>query len=306
MKKSIIKIICFVTIFLQFNAAFSQIRGNGKMVTQKIEVIPFESVNINFPVVLTLDANTEYALTIITDENIFPEIVLKNQNNQLSILQDKWIAPTKMVNVIIGTKGLTTLTTGGYGDINVFNLNEDNFTLNNEVGKVMLSGEVNTFHFNMETGDLNAKDLIAQHIQGKISSHGEAIVNAKTSIKADILENGKLVYLDKPSNFKVNIENDGEVLSMQQEQSKKVEVDPVKYVKVKLNNNRFTRIQTYVKGPKNRKFSYGMPFNPKQKRTENYPVGTKIFKVGKFGTRKLLVTVKAEDEGKVVDLFESN
>ena len=306
MKNTIINLILLITLFFQANITFGQIKGNGKLIIQEVEVTPFEKLHINFPVILTLDANAEYSLTISTDENIFPEIVLKNKNNKLSILQDKWIQPTTMVQVTIGTKGLTTFTTGGYGTANIYNLNQSELIINNEVGKVMLSGKVNTLTFRMGTGDLNAEKLEAQNIKGTITSHGEAFVNATKSIEADISDNGKLVYLKEPENLKINSDEDAEVLSAKEEKLTKKNSDPVQYVKVNLKNNRFTRIQTYVKGPKNRKFSYGMPFNPKQTRVENYPVGTQIFKVGKFGTRKLLITIKAEDEGKIVDLFESN
>ena len=305
MKNAILKFTLFITLTLQVNILTAQIRGNGQVITQNIEVKPFEKVHINFPVKLTLDANADYSLIITTDKNILPEIVLENKNNQLSILQDKWIEPSKMVDVKIGTKGLTTFTASGYGNANIFNLDEKQLTVFNEVGKVMLTGKVNTLNFSMETGDLNAKKLETQNIIGNISSHGKAIVNAKKSIEAEISDNGKLIYLEKPDILKVKSEEEGEVHSFAEDQLKKENVEPIKYVKVKLRNNKYTRIHTYVKGPKNRKFSYGMPFNPRQKRTENYPVGTQIFKVGKFGTRKLLLTIKAEDEGKVVDLFES-
>ena len=306
MKKSIIISILFLTLILHFNTSIAQVKGNGEITVQEIDVKPFEKLHINFPVQLNLDANAEYSLTITTDENIFPEIVLENNNNQLSILQDKWIQPSKMVQVTIGTKGLTTFTSGGYGNANIYNLNQSELTINNGVGKVMLSGKVNTLIFQIKTGELNAEKLESQNVIGTISSHGEALVNVKKSIEADISDNGKLVYLEEPEILKINSSEEAEIVSAKEEKLTKKNLAAVQYVKVKLKNNRFMRIQTYVKGPSNRKFSYGMPFNPKQERAENYPVGTQIFKVGKFGTRKLLITIKAEDEGKMVDLFESN
>jgi hypothetical protein len=156
----------------------------------------------------------------------------------------------------------------------------------------------------MSTGTLDASKLEAKNINAKITSHGDAIINATESIDANVYDMGKLVYLQEPPSLKIRSNEDGDVLSFEESQNQEVEKEKVQYVKVKLKNNRFTRIQTYVQGPKNRRFSYGMPFNAKQTRSENYPVGTRIFKVNKFGMRKLLVTVKAEDAGKVVKLFE--
>jgi hypothetical protein len=42
---------------------------------------------------------------------------------------------------------------------------------------------------------------------------------------------------------------------------------------------------------------------PFTKRHENWTIGTKIYKVNRLGLKKLLVEIKAEDEGVVVDLF---
>ena len=56
---------------------------------------------------MEVDADADYKLTISADDNILPEIVLKNKNNKLSILQDKWIEPTKMVQVKIGIFKIT-------------------------------------------------------------------------------------------------------------------------------------------------------------------------------------------------------
>ena len=303
MKNLIIKILVFITLFVQVQISFAQIRGNGNIITKEIKVTSFEKIHINFPVKVVIDANADYGLTITTDENILPEIVLGNKNSELEILQDKWIEPSKMVEAKIGTKGLTKLEVGGYGKTKVINLNEDEFRLINLVGNVVLEGKVNTLRYSMETGDLKATQLLAQHVIGDIWSHGEATVNAVESLEGTISGNGKLVYLTTPKVFKVKVKDNGEVFSLDENSKQEKEMEAVQYVEVKLKNNQFVRIQTYVQGPRKRKFSYGMPFNPQQVRAERYPVGTKIFRVNKFGLRKLLVTIEAADEGQTVDLF---
>ena len=305
MKKIIIKTLVFVTMFLQINFSFAQVKGNGSVITKEIKVTPFEKIYINFPVKVVIDANADYALTITTDENILPEIVLGNTNNELKILQDKWIKPSKMVEAKIGTKGLTRLEVGGYGNTKVINLDENEFQLINLVGNVMLEGKVNTLSFTMETGDLKADQLVAQNVIGDIWSHGEAIVNAVESLEGNISGNGKLIYLPKPKFFKIKSKEKGEVVSFEENAKQEKAKEVVQYVEVKLKNNSFVRIQTEVKGPRTRKFSYGMPFNPKQVRPERYPVGTKLYRVNKFGLKKLLVTIEAIDDGQIVDLFKN-
>lgn len=303
MKNLIIKSILTITIFFQFQFATAQIKGDGNIITQDYPVSLFEKIHINFPVILELDANSDFQLTMSSDKNILPEIVVNTKGKKLSILQDKWIAPTQMVKVKIGTKGLKYLELGGYGKARVFNLNEENLEVINSVGKVTLAGKVNQLIYVSETGNLDASKLMAKNVNGEIWSHGEAILNVENILEGEISENGKIIYLEKPKQINLDLGEEGQLISMAEHQANPTKLPPVKYIKVKLKNNRFSRIQTYVKGPKNKKFSYGMPFNPKQTRNENYPVGTKIYKVNKIGTRKLLVTIAAEDEGQVINLF---
>jgi len=171
------------------------------------------------------------------------------------------------------------------------------------VGNVTLEGKVNTLKFSMETGDLKASKLEAQNVVGDIWSHGEAIVNAVEKLEGTVSGSGKLVYVAKPRIFKIKSKDDGEVFSVEENKKQEKTMEKIQYVEVKLKNTRFVRIHTQIKGPKNKKFGYGMPFNPKQVRAENYPVGTKIFKVNKYGLKKLLVTIGASDDGKTIDLF---
>ena len=306
MKKLFINFLLFLTLFIQVQFSFAQIRGNGNIITKEIKVTPFEKIHINFPVKVIIDANSDYALTITTDENILSEIVLKNANKKLEILQDKWIQPTKMVDIKIGIKGLTLLEVGGYGKTKVINLNEDEFRLTNLVGNVTLEGKVNTLKFSMETGELKAFELVAQNIRGDIWSHGEAEVNAISSLEGTISGSGKLVYQKMPKVFKIKTKNKGEVLSLEENTKQKTERKAIQYVDITLKNSRYSRIHTYVRGPKAKRFSYGLPFNPKQRRTERYPVGTKIFQVNILGKRKLLTTIQAEDKDKTIDLFREN
>ncbi|MFK7936937.1 MAG: hypothetical protein AB8G22_25710 [Saprospiraceae bacterium] len=89
---------------------------------------------------------------------------------------------------------------------------------------------------------------------------------------------------------------------LQHETNQEVSKD-LKYIKFQLKNNTLTRKHFYVRGPQGKRFSYGFPIGAQLKRAENWPVGTKVFKVNKIGGRKLIYTVKLEDEGQVIDLF---
>ena len=246
MKNIIIKSLILISFIFQFQFSFAQIKGNENVITQEIKVVPFEKIHINFPVTLEVDANADYALTITSDDNILPKIVLKNDNNKLSILQDEWIKPTKRVRVKIGTKGLTSLEIGGYGNAKIFNLNEEKLKVINSVGEVTLMGTVNELSFVIETGKLDASKLIANKVIAEIWSHGEAVVNATNLLEGKISENGKIVYLGKPNTQNLDLGEEAEMVSMEENQIQKKNTTPVKYIKVNLRNNKFLSCLLYT------------------------------------------------------------
>lgn len=77
------------------------------------------------------------------------------------------------------------------------------------------------------------------------------------------------------------------------------------FINFKIKNNSANRNHFYVVGPKpnGKKFSYGFPMMPFAKRKEYWTTGTKVYKVNRLGFRKLLITIKAEDENEIVKLF---
>ena len=68
-----------------------------------------------------------------------------------------------------------------------------------------------------------------------------------------------------------------------------------------------SRTHFVVKGPKvdGSYFGYGFPMMPGATKKERWTVGTKVYRINRLGLRKLLVEIKAEDEGQVVKLFDS-
>lgn len=281
---------------------YAQVNGNKKYETKTYDIQDIETFNLHITGNVTVDANSDAALTITTDENIFEHLTVKKTGGKLYINQAVWIEATKM-NITFGGKALKKIKTSGYSDVKLSNLNSDKFTLDIEVGNATLTGKSKSLVIKTETGEINAENVTADKAKVSIASHGTVKVNASEAVTGNIAGSGRLLYKGTPKNIQKNLKDRGEMQSMDEQKNEpKVEV---KYIKLKLYNNKGKRIHTYVQGPRHRRFSYGMPFNPLQKRAENYPVGTEIWQVNKLGTKtKLLYTVKSTDEGKTVKLFK--
>ncbi|MDX2250333.1 MAG: DUF2807 domain-containing protein [Bacteroidia bacterium] len=277
--------------------AFSQINGNGQIITTTRSAGVFTGIVIDFPAEVEIICQTIPHLEITTDKNILPYIQVETEGATLKILQGKWIEPTQTVRIKIGTAFLHKLETGGYGEYWVRNIQSPVFKLHNPVGTVELEGTTDYLEVSINTGKVDASQLVARHVKAEIHSFGQAKVHALDMLEAEVAVNGKLIYLEKPEQIK----GTGPIVSLSQ-----VEDEPaveVKYIKLILMNNSLSKVDLYIQGPPHRRFSYGIPLGAGQRRKEELPVGTRIY-LDQVITRKLLATIEEKDENQLVKLFE--
>ncbi len=296
----LVALVCFILVTANVTA---QVNGNGKIITKTMDFENFTEVDLNFVANVVINCQVENSFKITADENVLPYIGLNVENNQLKITQDKWIEPSKKVQITIGIKNLNRLNTSGYSTVTVNDLNTTNLSVMPLVGKVILNGKVTTLSAGTEVGEIDATNLETEEIFANVWSRGVLKINTTNTLHAEIQKNGKIVYNEKPAKIKKRIKGSGEIVSKNGASKKQKAKAELVYVKFKLKNNTALRKQFYVKGPGAHPFSYGFPINPMTKRAENWPVGTKVYGVNKVGIRKVLYEVKASDAGKVVDLF---
>ena len=293
-------------LFLILLTTFSlnaQKNGNGQLTTKDFNLATFSEIRVNFPVKATIDCGITTAVSMTTDENLFDHILVEVQDDILYIQQKGWVEATK-VALTIGAPNLKRLQSDGYGIYTVKNIDADEFRVMNNVGLVTLEGKTNSLNFGMEIGTLDAAELIAQEVYANIWSHGKATVNAVQLLDGKVENGGEIIYQNKPAKNRIRIKGDSEVQSVADAAKDKQSAQKLDYIHFKLFNNSGKRIQAYVKGPKGKRFSYGFPLNPLQKRKENWPIGSKVYKVNKLGNRTLLATIAATDAGDVVKLFD--
>jgi len=288
-------LICFLTTSLT-----AQKNGNGQLGTKAIQLADFSEIHVNFPVTAKIDCGTTTALSMTTDDNLFDHIRVEVEDDILYIQQKGWVEATK-VALTIGAPNLKRLQADGYGLYTVKNIDADEFRVTNNVGLVKLFGKANTLRFGIETGTIDALELVAQEVYASIWSHGKAKVNAVQLLDGKVENGGEVIYTNQPAKNRIKIKGESEVVSADEA---KVATQKVDYIDFKLFNNSGKRIQAYVKGPKGKRFSYGFPLNPLQKRREHWPVGSKVYKVGKLGTRTLLATIEADNADNIVKLFD--
>ncbi len=294
------KITILLSILLISMGSNAQIYGNKNIVTETFPLDKIQTLEINLSAKVIIDMKGKSEITITTDSNLIPHINRDAQNGRLDLTQLKWIEPSQETTVTIGAPALRKLITDAHGDYFVQNINSKEFTATSNIGKLTLEGKVEKLNLTAKSAKVDASKLIAQNADITITSWGKVTAYVENRLNSSLKEKNALKLVNEPKQLtgdaseKINKETDESIF------------ENARFIDIKIKNNSLSRKQFVVVGPKKSGsfFSYGFPLWPGQAKKERWSVGSKIYKTNRWGIRKLLVTITAEDEGSTVALFQ--
>jgi len=216
------------------------IRGSGVVVSQARQVADFNSIEVNFPVELTVQQGNTTSLTIEAEDNILPQLATRVSGNSLYIenSQPDWVKrvnPTRSVQIHMTVKNLQQVdfpsagtlrvenfqtdhlevSISGAGTVNLSNLTAHNLTVNlSGAGNITASGSVDSLNMDISGfGSFQGGDLASQTADITISGAGNATVWAKNDLGVDISGTGSVRYYGSP-NVHRNVSGLGSVNSL--------------------------------------------------------------------------------------------
>jgi hypothetical protein len=202
------------------------LKGSGVVVSETRQVADFTSVNIDFPVELTIKQGSQAALTIQGDDNILAEVATRVSGDTLYIesRQPGWtwsINPTTPVKVDLTVKDLQhvdftsagivrverlktdqlDLSISGAGTVNLVDLETQSLTTNmSGAGSITASGTADSLKMDISgLGSFQGGDLASQNADVTISGAGSANLWVSTSLDVDISGTGSVHYYGSPS-----------------------------------------------------------------------------------------------------------
>ena len=201
--------------------------------------------------------------------------------------------------ITIGAPNLKRVEQDTHGTLQIINLQNEYLNIMAPLGKVVVSGNTKQLNIGAENGEVDASKLIAENARVNIWGWGKAKVHVENEIYSILKEDAKLEIVNTPKKLTGDTKR-------ALKKKKRIEESDIKWISFKIKNNSWNRNHFVVVGPKKNggRFSYGFPMMPGFSKKERWTTGTKVYKVNKLGLRKLLVTIKANDEGKIVKLFE--
>lgn len=289
-------LVAYFTFLVALNAS-AQIKGNGNMKSTTIPMEGLTEIDIQFNANLTLDGEADEMLSITTDENIFDGIDIQYVNGKLTLDQLEWVEPSQIPTIVIGAPKLASVYQGTHSTTAIKNIKATDLNLRGNVGKIKVDGSVINLSVVTTGTNMDLTNLEVVNAFVSIDDDSKVILNKVGSLRTELDEDARLILLADIDNYKK---------SSYEDLTQSNQINPeLKWIDFKIKNNSLKRNHFVVVGPKKdgSKFSYGFSLFPGIKKKERWSVGTKIFREKRSGSRELLVTIKASDEGEVVNLF---
>ncbi|MEL6254572.1 MAG: DUF2807 domain-containing protein [Bacteroidota bacterium] len=274
--------------------------------TAEFELIGIEEVEIHVNAPIEIDCTGDELLTIEASESMQEQIEVHVRDERLVLSARGNIRPEEIASIKLGAPNLRFIQVNAKADIEVNQIDVEEFSAMALSGNIQLSGQTQLFNANGEVGSIDARQLDAKEIKFNLWGETTVYLASPEKIRGKTHKLARIVYEKEPVAHLDTYKNSQLRQSREKAHTGKVRNPDARFIKFAIKNNSLKRIQCYVKGPKpdGSSFSYGFPMNPGQMREKDWSVGSKVYQVNKVGLRKLLLEIKAEDEGQTVKIFE--
>ena len=212
------------------------VKGNGIITTKTHTTSDYHKVNVVGFMDVILEKGTEGTIRVTTDENIHQYVTIESNNGVLNIkIKNKVnnIQLSRSINIKVPFTSLDNVSLTGSGDVLTNDkIKSDQFeakvtgsgSMNLDIdvnridAKVTGSGDLKIIGSATDlkikvigSGDFEGGSLIAQNVEAYVSGSGDAVVVAKSSIKARVTGSGDIEYLGNPSTSDNKVSGSGDI-----------------------------------------------------------------------------------------------
>ena len=223
---------------LSYNTSFAQfkkVKGNGNITTKTHTTSDYHKVNVVGSMDVILEKGTEGTIRVTTDENIHEYVTIESNKGVLKIKIKNYVnikskksihitVPfTSLDNVSLDGSG-SVLTNdqiksdqfeaeiGGSGEMNLdIDVNRVNAKVNGSASLKIIGTATDLEIKVIGSGDFDGGSLIAQNVEANVIGSGNALVVAKSSIKARVYGSGDIKYLGNPSTIDNKVLGSGDI-----------------------------------------------------------------------------------------------
>jgi hypothetical protein len=216
----------------------AKVKGNGDITTVTVTTSNYDAVEVAGFMDVILESGSEGTITVTTDANVQPYVIVESDGNVLTIKIKNHISinSSKGIKITVPFSDLSGVKLSGSGSIKGDDtIKTDAFeasvtgsgdvelkvaanTLDAKVtgsGDLELSGSAKDLEVKVTgSGDFEGANLSSDNTQAYVSGSGDIEVNAKNSIKARITGSGGIKYSGNPAKSDTKVSGSGKIRSM--------------------------------------------------------------------------------------------
>ena len=212
--------------FFNFADSGGSLRGSGVLKTETRNLADFNSIEVNFPVELTIRQGAATSVSIEAEDNLLPQLATRVSGNRL-IIEDnqpdwtKRVNPTRPVKIQMTVKDLQQvdfpsagtlavedlqtdrldISISGAGTVSLDQLTAQNLTVDlSGAGNITASGSTDNLNLDISGfGGFQGGDLSSQSASITISGAGSATIWVISSLNVEISGTGSVNYYGSPN-----------------------------------------------------------------------------------------------------------
>ena len=223
---------------LSYNTSFAQfkkVKGNGNITTKTHTTSDYHKVAVVGSMDVILEKGTEGTIRVTTDENIHEYVTIESNKGVLKIKIKNYvnIKSKKSIHITVPFKSLDNVSLdgsgsvltndqiksdqfeaeiGGSGEMNLdIDVNRVNAKVNGSASLKIIGTATDLEIKVIGSGDFDGGSLIAQNVEANVIGSGNALVVAKSSIKARVYGSGDIKYLGNPSTIDNKVLGSGDI-----------------------------------------------------------------------------------------------
>ena len=223
---------------LSYNTSFAQfkkVKGNGNITTKTHTTSDYHKVAVVGSMDVILEKGTEGSIRVTTDENIHEYVTIESNKGVLKIKIKNYvnIKSKKSIHITVPFKSLDNVSLdgsgsvltndqiksdqfeaeiGGSGEMNLdIDVNRVNAEVNGSASLKIIGTATDLEIKVIGSGDFDGGSLISQNVEANVTGSGEALVVAKSSIKARVYGSGDIKYLGNPSTIDNKVLGSGDI-----------------------------------------------------------------------------------------------
>ena len=223
---------------LSYNTSFAQfkkVKGNGNITTKTHTTSDYHKVAVVGSMDVILEKGTEGSIRVTTDENIHEYVTIASNKGVLKIKIKNYvnIKSKKSIHITVPFKSLDNVSLdgsgsvltndqiksdqfeaeiGGSGEMNLdIDVNRVNAKVNGSASLKIIGTATDLEIKVIGSGDFDGGSLISQNVEANVTGSGEALVVAKSSIKARVYGSGDIKYLGNPSTIDNKVLGSGDI-----------------------------------------------------------------------------------------------